>query len=46
MEDCCQYPVLSDAKGESRKAYHVGKGLMGLTDARTTFFIDSKGVVR
>jgi len=40
------YPVLSDAKGEARKAYHVGKGLLGLTDARVTFFIDSKGVVR
>jgi len=40
------YPVLSDASGEARKAYHVGKGLMGLTDARVTFFIDSKGVVR
>ncbi|KAI0917013.1 hypothetical protein AcV5_007599 [Taiwanofungus camphoratus] len=40
------YPVLSDVNGEARKAYHVGKGLMGLTDARVTFFIDSKGVVR
>ncbi|KAH9936267.1 peroxiredoxin Q [Fomitopsis serialis] len=40
------YPVLSDANGEARKAYHVGKGLMGLTDARVTFFIDSKGIVR
>lgn len=40
------YPVLSDASGDARKAYHVGKGLLGLTDARVTFFIDSKGVVR
>ncbi|KZT11999.1 peroxiredoxin Q [Laetiporus sulphureus 93-53] len=40
------YPILSDTNGEARKAYHVGKGLMGLTDARVTFFIDSKGVVR
>jgi len=40
------YPVLSDSKGEARKAYHVGKGLLGLTDARVTFIIDSKGVVR
>ncbi|CAL1713288.1 unnamed protein product [Somion occarium] len=40
------YPVLSDTKGEARKAYHIGKGLFGLTDARTTFIIDSKGVVR
>ncbi|GBE84900.1 peroxiredoxin Q [Sparassis latifolia] len=41
------YPVLSDTSGEARKAYHVGKGLLGLADsARVTFFIDSKGVVR
>ncbi|KAK7682378.1 hypothetical protein QCA50_014583 [Cerrena zonata] len=40
------YPILSDSKGEARKAYHVGKGLLGLTDARTTFVIDSKGIVR
>ncbi|KAJ8501911.1 hypothetical protein ONZ51_g298 [Trametes cubensis] len=41
------YPVLSDAKGEVRKAYHVGKGLFGLAEtARVTFLIDSKGTVR
>ncbi|EEB96161.1 hypothetical protein MPER_04751, partial [Moniliophthora perniciosa FA553] len=40
------YPILSDEKGEARKAYHVGRGLMGLTDARVTFIIDSKGIVR
>ncbi|KAI0086559.1 peroxiredoxin Q [Irpex rosettiformis] len=40
------YPVLSDTKGEARKAYQTGKGLLGLTDARVTFIIDSKGVVR
>ncbi|TFK91927.1 peroxiredoxin Q [Polyporus arcularius HHB13444] len=41
------YPVLSDAKGEVRKAYHVGKGLFGLAEtARVTFIIDSKGTVR
>ncbi|KAI0372227.1 peroxiredoxin Q [Pilatotrama ljubarskyi] len=41
------YPVLSDAKGEARKAYHVGKGLLGLAEtARVTFVIDSKGVVK
>ncbi|KAI8986102.1 AhpC-TSA-domain-containing protein [Trametes punicea] len=41
------YPVLSDAKGEARKAYHVGKGLLGLTEsARVTFITDSKGTVR
>ncbi|KAI0785239.1 thioredoxin-like protein [Abortiporus biennis] len=40
------YPILSDEKGEARKAYSIGKALFGLTDARTTFIIDSKGVVR
>ncbi|KAH9933122.1 AhpC-TSA-domain-containing protein [Epithele typhae] len=41
------YPVLSDEKGEVRKAYSVGKGLFGLVEtARVTFIIDSKGVVR
>jgi len=40
------YPVLSDTKGEARKAYHVKKGLLGLSEGRVTFFIDSKGVVR
>ncbi|KAJ3484259.1 hypothetical protein NLI96_g5760 [Meripilus lineatus] len=40
------YPVLSDANGEARKAYHVGKGLLGLTESRITFIIDSKGIVR
>ncbi|CCM01882.1 uncharacterized protein FIBRA_03953 [Fibroporia radiculosa] len=40
------YPILSDTSGEARKAYQVGKGLMGLTDARVTFFIDSEGMVR
>ncbi|KAI0754924.1 thioredoxin-like protein [Daedaleopsis nitida] len=41
------YPVLSDAKGEARKAYHVGKGLFGLAEtARTTFVIDSQGTVK
>ncbi|KIP05373.1 hypothetical protein PHLGIDRAFT_108358 [Phlebiopsis gigantea 11061_1 CR5-6] len=40
------YPVLSDAKGEARKAYQIGKGMLGLTEARTTVVIDSKGIVR
>jgi thioredoxin-dependent peroxiredoxin len=26
------YPVLSDAKGEARKAYQIKRGLLGLTD--------------
>ena len=39
--------MLSDASGEAKKAYSVGKGLFGFADtARTTFIIDSKGVVR
>jgi peroxiredoxin Q/BCP len=41
-----QYPVLSDSAGEFRKLYGVGKGILGLVDARVTFFVDSKGVVR
>jgi len=40
------YPVLSDPAGEFRKLYGVGKGILGLVDARVTYFIDSKGVVR
>lgn len=41
-----QYPVLSDSGGEFRKLYGVGKGILGLVDARVTYFIDSKGVIR
>ncbi|KAH9969648.1 peroxiredoxin Q [Russula dissimulans] len=40
------YPMLSDASGEARKAYSVGRGLMGLSEGRVTFFIDSQGTVR
>lgn len=40
------YPVLSDSAGEFRKSYGVGKGIFGLTEARVTYFVDSKGVVR
>ncbi|THV05290.1 peroxiredoxin Q [Dendrothele bispora CBS 962.96] len=40
------YPVLSDAKGEARKAYYVGRGLLGLVEGRITFIIDKKGVLR
>ncbi len=39
-------PVLSDEKGEARRAYHVGRGLWGLADLRVTFVIDSKGIIR
>jgi len=40
------YPMLSDESGEARKAYSVSRGMMGLTEGRVTFFIDSQGVVR
>ncbi|KAH8114361.1 thioredoxin-like protein [Phellopilus nigrolimitatus] len=41
------YPILSDEKGEARKAYHVSKGLMGLTSSsRVTFVIDAEGSVK
>ncbi|KAF9221492.1 AhpC-TSA-domain-containing protein [Gyrodon lividus] len=40
------YPVLSDTAHVAHKTYHVGKGLLGLTDARTTFVIDQRGIVR
>jgi len=40
------YPMLSDESGEARKAYDVPRGMMGLTEGRVTFFIDSQGVVR
>ncbi|KAI1789577.1 AhpC-TSA-domain-containing protein [Ganoderma leucocontextum] len=41
------YPVLSDASGEARKAYHVGKGFFGFVEtARVTVFVDNKGTVR
>jgi peroxiredoxin Q/BCP len=40
------YPMLSDESGEARKAYSVSRGLMGLSEGRVTFFVDSDGVVR
>ncbi|KLO12227.1 AhpC-TSA-domain-containing protein [Schizopora paradoxa] len=41
------FPVLSDEKGDVRKAYGVGKGLFGLTKAgRITFVIDADGTVK
>jgi len=40
------YPMLSDASGEARKAYSVGRGMMGLSEGRVTFFVDSGGIVR
>lgn len=41
-----QFPVLSDPEHVAYKAFSVGKSMFGLTDARTTFIIDGKGVVR
>jgi thioredoxin-dependent peroxiredoxin len=38
--------MLSDESGEARKAYGVNRGLMGLSEGRVTFFVDSEGVVR
>lgn len=41
------YPVLSDDdKRVARKAMGVGKAMMGMSEARATFFIDKKGIVR
>lgn len=40
------YPVLSDEEHVAYQAFHVGKGLFGFTDARTTFVIDSEGIIR
>jgi len=39
------YPLLSDADGQVRKAYSVGRGLLGLVSARITFCIDSDGII-
>jgi peroxiredoxin Q/BCP len=38
--------MLSDESGEARKAYSVTRGLMGLSEGRVTFFVDSQGIVR
>ena len=40
------YPVLSDSKDTTRKAYKVSKDFFGLAPGRETFFIDAKGIVR
>ncbi len=41
-----QFMLLSDTKGEARKAFDVGKALLGLTVARVTFVFDREGKVR
>ncbi|KAG9315653.1 thioredoxin-like protein [Chiua virens] len=40
------YPVLSDADQTAHKAYQTERGLLGLSDARATFVIDRKGIVK
>ncbi|KAK4705820.1 hypothetical protein P7C70_g377, partial [Phenoliferia sp. Uapishka_3] len=41
------YPILSDDSNRvARKAFQVGKALFGMSEARATFFLDVKGVVR
>jgi len=40
------YNILSDKDRKVRELYKVPKGLMGLSDGRTTFIIDKKGIVR
>ncbi|KAI0250762.1 peroxiredoxin Q [Lactifluus subvellereus] len=40
------YPMLSDESGEARKAYSISRRMMGLSEGRVTFFVDSEGVVR
>ncbi|KAI5989057.1 thioredoxin-like protein [Pisolithus albus] len=40
------YPVLSDQEHVAHNAFQVGRGMLGLTNARTTFVIDSGGIVR
>ncbi|KAK1923182.1 thioredoxin-like protein [Papiliotrema laurentii] len=41
-----EYPILSDPKDETRKAYKVSRDFFGLAPGRETFFIDTKGIVR
>ena len=38
--------MLSDESREARKAYNATRKMMGIGEARITFFIDSSGVVR
>ncbi|KAF8440824.1 thioredoxin-like protein [Boletus edulis BED1] len=40
------YPVLSDTDHAVHKAYQIGRGMLGLTDARITFVIDRNGIVK
>ena len=42
-----QFPILSDENREVANAYGVGTGMLGLIKySRTTFIIDSKGIIR
>lgn len=40
------YTVLSDERHIAYQAFHIGRSLLGFTDARTTFVIDSEGIIR
>ncbi|KZO93647.1 peroxiredoxin Q [Calocera viscosa TUFC12733] len=40
------YNILSDKDRKVRELYKVPKGLLGLSDGRTTFIIDKTGIVR
>ncbi|KAG6377229.1 thioredoxin-like protein [Boletus reticuloceps] len=40
------YPVLSDTDHAAHKAYKIGRGMLGLSDARITFVIDRNGIVK
>ncbi|KAI6041379.1 thioredoxin-like protein [Pisolithus marmoratus] len=40
------FPVLSDQDHVAHNAFRVGRGMLGFTNARTTFVIDSRGIVR
>ncbi|KAF8558320.1 AhpC-TSA-domain-containing protein [Imleria badia] len=40
------YPVLSDTDQAAHKAYQIGRGMLGLTDARITFVVDRNGIVK
>ncbi|KAN0087697.1 Thioredoxin-like fold [Tylopilus felleus] len=40
------YPILSDTDQVAHKAFQIGRGMFGLTDARITFVIDRHGIVK
>ncbi|ORY28045.1 thioredoxin-like protein [Naematelia encephala] len=40
------YPLISDVDSKAREAYQVDKAFLGLSQGRSTFFIDSKGTIK